>query len=331
MTPNSHRTWSITIKALLAALAVTSAAAGQDALSAARAKVDRYRSLARTAASPAAMLAPGGAQPDRGDLLDALALFQQEGMDRSHDTALLHEYAELLELLGYYDLAGETHELRAVLAPDNAAAWAAAGRAWAQAGAYGLERALNALQKALDLSPDNGEAWFWLAHVRHREGLYDAAREAYARALEKSPGLPRAVIGMAALDLRSGEILKASQALDALGQAAQPHDVETRVLLRKALHDYESAGGFFPDEAPLHAAHARLLYRAGRLPDAALAARHASELNPADADTLNFLGAVLLQMGSVEQAAQAYEKSLAARPNQPSVEQALKQLRGAGR
>lgn len=331
MTPNSRTLRNTTITALLAAVGVMSAAAGQDALSAALAKVDRYRSLAKTAASPAAMLAPGGAQPDRGDLLDALAVFQKEGLDRSNDTALLHEYAELLELLGYYDLAGETHERRAVLAPENAAVWAAAGRAWAQAGAHGLERALNALQKALDLSPDNGEAWFWLGHLRHREGLYDAAREAYARALDKTPGLPRAVIGMAALDLRAGDILKASQALDALGQAAQPHDVETRTLLRKALYDYESARGFFADEAPLHAAYARLLYRAGRLPDAALAAKHASEMNPADADTLNFLGAVLLQMGSVEQAAQAYEKSLAARPNQPSVEQALTQLRGTGK
>ena len=85
-----------------------------------------------------------------------------------------------------------------------------------------------------------------------------------------------------------------------------------------------------PDEAGAHAAYSRLLYRAGRLPDAALAARRASDLNPGDVESLNFLASILMQMNQTEQAAQVLEKSLAARPDQPGVAETLKRLR-AGR
>lgn len=321
--------------ALFAAALLACAGGWADPLDGARAKVEEYQALARTAASPAAMLAPSAKAPDRALLLDALDLYREAGADKSTDPALLSEYAGVLEVAGYYDLAAETWERMAGMDAANAAAHrAAAGRNWAQSGDYGAPRAYDALQKALDgglTGAKAADAWYWMGHLRHREGLYDGARQAYAGALKAQPDLTRALIGLAVLDAREGKVAEASAALDKLGQAAQPHDIETRVLLKKALYDFESARGTFADEPALNAAYAKLLYRAGRLPDAALAARRATDQNPQDVDTLNFLGAILLQSGSTDQARQVYEKSLAAKPDQPNVEKVLAQLKAAAR
>lgn len=321
--------------ALFAAALLACAGGWADPLDGARAKVEEYQALARTAASPAAMLAPSAKAPDRALLLDALDLYREAGADKSTDPALLSEYAGVLEVAGYYDLAAEMWEHMAGVDAGNAAAHhAAAGRNWAQSGDYGAQRAHDALQKALDgglTGAKAADAWYWMGHLRHREGLYDGARQAYAEALKAQPDLTRALIGLAVLDAREGKIAEASAALDKLGQAAQPHDVETRVMLKKALYDFEAARGTFADEPALNAAYAKLLYRAGRLPDAALAARRATDQNPQDVDTLNFLGAILLQTGSTDQARQVYEKSLAAKPDQPNVEKMLSQLKAAPR
>lgn len=321
--------------ALFAAALLACAGGWADPLDGARAKVKEYRALARTAASPAAMLAPSAKAPDRALLLDALDLYREAGADKSADPALLGEYAGVLEETGYFDLAAETWDRMAGVDAGNAAAHhAAAGRNWVQSGDYGAQRAYDALQKALDGGVSGAkaaDASYWLGHLRHREGLYDGARQAYAEALKAQPDLTRALIGLAVLDARDGKVAEASAALDKLGQAAQPHDIETRVLLKKALYDFESARGTFADEPALNAAYAKLLYRAGRLPDAALAARRATDQNPQDVDTLNFLGAILLQTGSTDQARQVYEKSLAAKPDQPQVEKMLSQLKAAPR
>lgn len=135
-----------------------------------------------------------------------------------------------------------------------------------------------------------------------------------------------ATIGHAALQVRKGEVVNSSQKLDALGVKAQPYDVETRLMLRQALHDFERRGKWFSDTAENHAAYARLLYRAGRLTDAILAARRSVVLDTAQSEIWNFLASMQLQIGNLEQAKQAYEHSLEANPNQPAIEAARRQL-----
>ena len=187
------------------------------------------------------------------------------------------------------------------------------------------------LAKSLERDPNSegaADAWFLKGRIEHRAGQYEDAAQSYDEAVKRKPGHVQSLIGKAALDARNGRIVEASAALDAVGKAAQPFDVDTRMLLRKALADFQADGGKMPDEAAAQAAHAKLLYRAARIPDAVAAARRAVELKPDDVDTLNFLGAMLMQAGQNDQAKDAYAKSLAVKPDQPNVQETLKKLGG---
>jgi len=306
-------------------------ARAQDPISLAREKIDRYKQAAAAAAAPPMAPIAHREAPDRNDLLDAFGLFQSAGADETKDAKVRKEYIELLSLLGYYDLAAAQFEKSAAETAQNAGLWRGAGTAWAESGPANDERALAALHKSLEAdskSESAADVWFYIGHVQHRAGQYDAAMQSYGEALKLKADEPRTVIGKAALDARAGRIAEASSALDALGKAAQPYDVETRALLRKALADFQASGAKVPEEAAAQAAYSKLLYRAARLPEAVAAGRRAVELKPDDADMLNFLGAMYLQAGKPDEAKQAYEKSLAVKPDQPNVTDALRQIAG---
>jgi Flp pilus assembly protein TadD len=323
------RFWTVLLA--VAGLLLPLLAQAQDPVSLAREKIGRYKQAATAAAAPPMAPIARRDPPDRNDLLDALGLFQSAGAGATKDAGVRTEYTELLELLGYYDLSAVQLERAAAEAPQDAALWRAAGRAWAESGPAGDGRALADLEKSRELDPDSGgaaEAWFLTGRVQHRAGQYEAAAQSYAEALKRKADHAQALIGKAALDTRAGKLVEASAALDALGKAAQPFDVDTRTLLRKALADFQAGGAKAPDDAAAQAAYAKLLYRAARVPDAVAAARRAVELKPDDVDTLNFLAVMLLQAGNSAQAKEVYEKSLAVRPDQPNVTEVLKQLGG---
>ncbi len=303
----------------------------QDPFSLAREKIERYKQAATAAAAPPMAPIAHREPPNRNDLLDAFGLFQGAGADETKDAKVRKEYAELLSLLGYYDLAAAQLERLAAESPQDAVLWRAAGMAWAESGPACDARALAALRKSLDLDPNSegaADAWFYTGHVQHRAGQYDAAAQSYGEALTRKADHVRAVIGKAALDTRAGRIVEASSTLDAVGRAAQPYDIETRQLLRRALADFQAGGTQVPDDGAAQAAYSKLLYRAGRLPDAVTAGRRAAELKPDDVDMLNFLGAMFMQAGKADEARGAYEKSLAVKPDQPGITEALRQLGG---
>ena len=320
-----------TMLAAVSILVLPSFAQAQDPFSLAREKIERYKQAAAAAAAPPMAPIARREPPDRNDLLDAFGLFQSAAADETKDAKVRAEYVELLGLLGYHDLAAQQLERSVKETPEDPNLWRAAGRAWVEAGPAGDERALAALHASLERdhdSADAAETWFFIGRVQHRRGEYDPAAESYAAALKCKPDYARAAIGKAALDTRAGRIVEASTALDALGKAAQPYDIETRELLRKALADFQAGGAKVPEEGSAQAAFSKLLYRAARLPEAVAAGRRAVELKPDDVDMLNFLGAMLLQAGREDEAKQAYEKSLAARPDQPHVSEVLKQVSG---
>lgn len=277
--------------------------------------------------------APSG--PSRSELMDRLKTLENAG--RTADG----EYNDTLKALGYHDLLAENLEKRLKDNEDGCAShpalWRTLGEAWMLTGPCGREKAFEAFKRALGLKPEDGETLALMAQLLHREGLYDQAAAAYEKALTADSGNVRAKLGKAVLLAREGAIAESSRAIDGLGMAAQPYDVSTRIMLRKALDDFERRGGWLDDTPENHSAYARLLYRAGRLPDALIASRRAVELAPADTGTWNFIAAMQVQLGNLEQARQAYDKSLEAGPNQRQIEAARNQIvselsaRGAGK
>jgi len=262
-------------------------------------------------------------------LKQAQAAYEAAGAPTDASTDVLFEYADTVRLLGYFDLAGEAMETVVAREPENARAWAVLGASKIECGPKLEPRGLEALQKSVALdgaSEESAVARVALGKLYYKQGLYDFASEELEKAVAAAPDDAEAVIRLAALQARGGQIREASDAINALGKAAQPHDALARVLLRECLDTFERDGGIFEDTAENHIAFSKLLYRAARIPEALLAASRAVALNPADFDTLNFAGSMYIQMGNADGARQAYEKSLSVNPDQPTVKDALKQL-----
>jgi len=266
----------------------------------------------------------------RKALLDAKAAYDEAGAPGSLDKEEIFRYGTVLEQLGYDDLRGEAMERAVTLAPEDARAWAELGAAKIACGPKHEVRGLEALRKSLALdatSKESAVAQTALGKLYYAQGLYDLSREALEKAVALAPANAEAVIRLAALQVRAGKIAEANAAIDALGQAARPYDATTRVLLRDCLETYENDGRYFDDTASNHVAFAKLLYRAGRLPEAVLAGSRAVRLDPKDTKTLNLIGSIYMQIGNGDGARQSYEKSLEADPNQPDVAAVIQKLK----
>lgn len=265
----------------------------------------------------------------RQALLTARQSFEDSGAPAKLPADTLKTYIDVLRALGYYDLAAEALERLVQLAPQDATAWALLGDSALQSGPKHEARGLEALRKSLALdaaSPASSVAHLALGKLYYQQGLYVFAEEALAKAVTVDPANVEATIRLAALRVRAGKILDAGGALDALDKAAKPYDALTRVLLRENIAAFENDGRYFEDTPELHEAYGKLLYRAARLPEALLASARAVTQRPGDTKLLNFIGSMYLQVGNVDAARQAYEKSLAADANQPMVKEVLDKL-----
>lgn len=274
--------------------------------------------------------APAAPAVSKQDKLDRFQELTAAGAPSEVSDALLEEYLALLQDLGYHDLWADYLEGE-LNRPENpqatqADSWMHLAEARFRTGSFGIEKTHAALQQALALQPDHDGALALLGQLHHREGNYDLAEKYYGEALKANTDNVLAAIGNAVLLARKGEVLESSQKLDELGNKAQPYDVETRLMLRQALHDFQRRRGWFADTADNHGAHARLLYRAGRLTDAILASRHATSLDPSQHELWNFLASMQLQLGNLERAKEAYDRSLEANPDQPAIEDSRRQL-----
>lgn len=290
-------------------------------------KADAARQEAVAAGDAARADAQGAAA--RKALLDALKQYEDAGFPEASSNSQLMEYAKVTTLLGFHDLTAEAMEVAVKRAPADAKGWALLGASAIECGPKHEPRGLEALKKSLTLdatSKDAAAAHLALGRLYYAQHLPDLASESLEKAVQCDPENAEAVLRRAVLLVRQGKILDGSNAIDALGKAAQPLDAMTRVLLRESLADYENSGGYFEDTHDNHAAFAKLLYRAGRLPEAILAGGRAAKLDPRDTKNLNFVGSMYMQSGNADGARQAYEKSLEADPNQPGVAEALKQL-----
>ena len=248
------------------------------------------------------------------------------GAEHSSDPELQKQFLEVVTALGYYDLAAEQYEKMLAATPGDPELLQALGEAWMKTGPYGVDKALDAFEKSLQCDGTRVDTLSSLAHLYHKKGLHEQAEKYYAEVLNHEPLHVRARLGKAVLLVRSGDISAASSLLDEVGAQAQPFDVETRTMLRKSLFVFERRGGWIGDTASNHAAYARLLYRAGRITDAVLAARRAVEIEPTDFETWNFIAAMQLQAGSLENAEKAYARSLEAKPDQPEITKQRRQL-----
>jgi len=247
----------------------------------------------------------------------------------SDDVSVLRDYASAAMTNNDFDLASAAFARAADFEPDDAALRVSLGYALMELGASRANDASAAFRSALDLQPaaeTAAGAYLGLGELYRRQSLPTLARESYENASAAKPDMRAAQLAVAAARVRDGEVLEASNALDALGAMSGDEAALLGNILPESLQAFQDARLTFPETHEHHLAYAKLLLRTGKNSQALGAAERAAKLDGSDYVTWNLVGGLNRQMGNLKRAEQAYKKSLQLNPDQPRTREALQGL-----
>jgi tetratricopeptide (TPR) repeat protein/2-polyprenyl-3-methyl-5-hydroxy-6-metoxy-1,4-benzoquinol methylase len=197
--------------------------------------------------------------------------------------------------------------------PLHAFGWKALGAIRMQSGKS--SDALDPMQRAADLSPDDVEAHYNLGVSLQQLGRLNDAATSYRRALQINPDYADAHSNLGVTERNLGEL---DQARISLQRALDinPHDAATLSNLGAVLHDlglpYEAETSFQralelnPGSAATHNNLGNALKALGRMAEAEASYRQALTIAPDDADAHYNLGDTLRDLGRYEDAETHY-------------------------
>lgn len=259
----------------------------------------------------------------------ARKLFEEAGGIELRDAEALADFAGVLHSLNDSDLAADALRKAVRLEPDNPALWLALGRGLLSPLYRRPAEAEDALKHAARIGAGDaveGEARAVLGRLYWDKGLSDFAEREWRRTLEVAPENTLARTGMAAVLVRRGEMVAASERVEEVVQESPGALMLAGELLRKGVADFERSGLWFEDTAKAHFAYASLLLRAGRYAESIGPLRRTVKLDPENHVAWNMIGSISAQLGRVEQAREAFERSLELNPDQERTREALKAL-----
>jgi tetratricopeptide (TPR) repeat protein len=261
----------------------------------------------------------------------ARTLFEEGGIDESEEVDAIVDYAKILQVFGDIDLAIAALERTVKLNPDDATCWTRLGRVLTTGQAPRPEEAEKALKQSIALdsaSPASADAYAILGKLYWDQGLYEFAQEHFDKAVERNDKQWLGRIGQAAVIARTGRVLEASKALDAVASAAPSSYAQMALtqMLPKALQDFRKAGRWFDDTAENHAAYGALLLRGGLYAESLEPLERAVKLDPQNHVAWNMLGSISAQMGRKDRAMEAFRRSLAIKPDQTRTQASLRAL-----
>ena len=292
-------------------------------------KLAQYRSELKKAGEAQARNDLNAAEQNQiaaeGLLQEARKAYDTSNTMRVKDPLVLRDYAEVLRAQNDSDLAARALTRATRLDPENVSLWLALGQVLTDLGHSRSTEAQRVLRHTLELDNKtiaSANTHVALGRLYRQEGLYDLARESYAKALERDGANVSAKLGVITLQVREGKIREASESLDAMG-ALPPEMVS---LLEGALGQFDASQKTFTDDAPSNIAYARLLLRINRIPESLAAAERAARLNPNDYMTWNLLGDLSQGMNNPNRAREAYSRSLQIKPDQARTQERLNAL-----
>lgn len=184
--------------------------------------------------------------------------------------------------------------------------------------------ALPALQKAVDLLPDDAMAHSSLGNALHNLGQLDQAAKSYRKALEIHPDFAEVHcnLGNTLKDLGQQEAAEASyrKALEINPEFAEAHfnlgvALKGMDKLGEAEVCYLRAIQLKPDFAEAHTDLGSTLKDLGRLHEAASSFRRAIQLRPNFTEALGNLGTTLKDLGDLDQAVTNFRRALQIDPD----------------
>jgi tetratricopeptide (TPR) repeat protein len=231
----------------------------------------------------------------------------------------MSQLVALINAARYEDLESEARELLN-LHPNAAVVWQLLGLALTRQG----KDALQALEMAAQLLPDDAGVHNNLGNALGRLGQLDEAVASYRRALLLSPDFAEAHnnLGHAMLDLGQPDNAAAScrRAIDLKPRYAEAHDNLGCALLElgrldDAAASYRRALEIEPGFVETHNNLGNALLELGRVDDALASYRRALEINPEFAEAHNNLGNALRGLGKLDDAVASYRRALKIKPN----------------
>lgn len=157
--------------------------------------------------------------------------------------------------------------------------------------------------RALQLAPQDAEAWYWQAETFLRQGDAAGALDAYQRALRFNPNDAEALVGIAQVKSATGDPQGALELLEEATDRA-PDEPTAHWLLSVARQDQGDIAGaldacrrslrLIPGAAALHVLAAQLYQQLDRPAAVALHCRYALRLEPGNEDALELLRTLAL-------------------------------------
>ena len=236
--------------------------------------------------TPAALCEAGLRHFRDGRHLDARACCEQAlAIDAAH--------ADALHLMGLLFLHAEQYSdamawiVRAIQRAPRPEYLASFATALQRHGRFA--EALNVLDNAIQLRPDDAALWRQQGDIRIQLGRLDQAVLSLQHALKLDPD-------------HHDALYKAGAVLHNLGRNEE------------AMTYLDLSERLFPNHAPTLEARASTLYNLKRFAEAETEARRAHQLAPDNADTCNRLGLSLRRLGRNDEALTWFEKAIAIRP-----------------
>lgn len=321
----------------IAIVCAACAAAAQSPINEARVLVNDYRSaltLAQQAASQNDQT-EYQKQLERSTqkLQEALRLFQEGNILESEDAGALRDYAGAQVAAGATDLAARALARATKFAPRDAGLWFEYGAAASELGPTYFLEAKNAYQTAIEEAseaPLRASAQASAGLLFFDNGYYPIARSYFKSAANENPENPLAQVGVAAMDVRDGALIKADATLNTIGSVNPALNAKVAEMLDTAIQGFWEARIDFPDTVENHLAYARILVRANYPASAAGPLKRVVHLDGENTTALNMLGGLLLQLGDRNGARAAAVRSLEINDDQPRTKQLLQAIDNAG-
>ncbi len=200
-----------------------------------------------------------------GRFAEALPLYECALAQRPSDPDVLHFFGLLRHNLGQSGEAIGMIKRSLLLAPENSHAWLNLGNILSELGQH--DKARTAYLEARSLAPESADVWYSLGMCLRKLGKEQAAVESLSRALELRP--------------------------------EHAPSLYQRALARREVREYADAAADFqaalvlePKNPRLHESLGQMLYRLGRIEDAARVYRSWREIEPGSA-VANYLAGAM--------------------------------------